>query len=41
MFAFKLIQLVETRAEPLSEGLMRRLKKNDSVHRALAASTFG
>ena len=29
MFAFKLIQLVETRAEPLSEGLMRRLKKND------------
>ena len=29
MFAFKLIQLIETRAEPLSEGLMRKLKKND------------
>ena len=29
MFAFKLIQLIETRAEPLSEGLMHRLKKND------------
>jgi hypothetical protein len=29
MYAFKLIQLIETRAEPLSEGLMRKLKKND------------
>lgn len=29
MFAFKLIQLIETRAEPLSEGLMRRMKKDD------------
>ena len=29
MFAFKLIQLIETRSEPLSEGLMHRLKKND------------
>ena len=29
MFAFKLIQLIETRAEPLSEGLMRRIKKDD------------
>jgi hypothetical protein len=29
MFAFKLIQLIEMRAEPLSEGLMRKLKKND------------
>ena len=29
MFAFKLIQLIETRSEHLSEGLMHRLKKND------------
>ena len=29
MFAFKLIQLIETRAEPLSDGLMRRIKKDD------------
>src|SRR5579864_7667256 len=29
MFAYKLIQLIETRAEPLSEGLMRRMKKDD------------
>ncbi len=29
MYAFKLIQLIETRAEPLSEGLMRRIKKDD------------
>jgi hypothetical protein len=29
MFAFKLIQLIETRAEPLSEGLMRRIKNDD------------
>jgi len=29
MFAFKLIQLIETRAEHLSEGLMHRLKNND------------
>jgi hypothetical protein len=29
MFAFKLIQLIETRAEPLSEGLMRKLRKDD------------
>ena len=29
MFAFKLIQLIEVRAEPLSEGLMRRIKKDD------------
>ena len=29
MFAFKLTQLIETRAETLSEGLMRRLKKDD------------
>jgi hypothetical protein len=29
MFAFKLIQLIETRSEHLSEGLMDRLKKND------------
>jgi hypothetical protein len=28
MFAFKLIQLIETRAEPLSDGLMRKLKKD-------------
>jgi len=29
MFAFRLIQLIETRSERLSEGLMDRLKKND------------
>ncbi len=29
MFAFKLIQLIETRAQPLSEGLVRRIKKDD------------
>ena len=29
MFAFKLIQLIETRAEPLSDGLMRRIKRDD------------
>ena len=29
MFAFKLIQLIETRAEPLSDGLMRRIKNDD------------
>jgi hypothetical protein len=29
MFAVKLIQLIETRAEHLSEGLMHRLKNND------------
>ena len=29
MFAFKLIQLIESRAEPLSDGLMRRIKKDD------------
>jgi hypothetical protein len=29
MFAFKLIQLIETRAEPLSDGLMRRIKKDE------------
>src|SRR6478672_1261057 len=29
MFAFKLIQLIETRAEPLSHGLMRRIKNDD------------
>jgi len=29
MFAFKLIQLIETRSGHLSEGLMHRLKKND------------
>ena len=29
MYAFKLIQLIETRADRLSEGLMHRLKKND------------
>ena len=29
MFAFKLIQLIETRSEQLSEGLMHRLNKND------------
>jgi hypothetical protein len=29
MFALELIQLIETRAEPLSEGLLRKLKKND------------
>lgn len=28
MFAFKLIQLIETRADPLSEGLMRRIKRD-------------
>jgi len=29
MFAFKLIQLIETRAEALSEGLLRRIKTDD------------
>jgi len=29
MFAFKLIQLIEARAEPLSDGLTRRIKKDD------------
>jgi hypothetical protein len=29
MYAFKLIQLIEARAEPLSDGLMRRIKKDD------------
>ena len=29
MFAFKLIQLIETRAESLSDGLMRRIKNDD------------
>ena len=29
MYAFKLIQLIESRAEHLSEGLMRRLKNSD------------
>jgi hypothetical protein len=29
MFAFKLIQLIETRSDQLSEGLMHKLKKND------------
>ena len=29
MYAFKLIRLIETRADHLSEGLMHRLKKND------------
>ena len=28
MYAFKLIQLIESRAEPLSESLMRRVKKD-------------
>ena len=29
MYAFKLIRLIETRADQLSEALMHRLKKND------------
>jgi hypothetical protein len=29
MYALKLIQLIETRAEHLSEGLMHRLQSND------------
>ena len=29
MYAFKLIRLIETRADHLSEGLMHRLKRND------------
>jgi hypothetical protein len=36
MFAIKLVQLIERRAEQLSEGLMRKLKNNDKCTELLA-----